>query len=443
MASPSTHNYARADDLPNGSENSLKRETVVDQACKMRVAIICEYFYPDNSGSTPTDLSELSQSLTQSHTDLEISVFTSHNLYRPTGPIPKMARRENWNGVKIKRLRTLRSNRPSTLLRLLTGSLFSLTVLGHLIWKKPYDVVLIVTNPPTNAMTAWLYAKLRGVPYVYFINDLFPDVVAALGLMRESSLPIRLLRTLQRKWLHAAAKVVVVGRCMRSYIHLVYGVSEERIAVIRNWADPHQILPSCAENAFRKSNQLTGFVVLFGGNFSRYVNFNQILGAAELLAENHDISFVLIGDGAQRAEVIAQIQRRGLRNVRVLQPVPRSAMNEVLAASDVALIPLDPRLAGLGSPGKIYSILASGRPIIAIVSPKSEVAQIIEEERCGINVLDGDVSALTEGILRMRNDVEGRRQMAQNARRALEQRFTLQRATEEFYEVLRRALAGR
>lgn len=332
---------------------------------KVKIAVLCEYFYPDNSGATPSDMTELTCYLKQFHAGIEIDVITSRHQYRPSGVITKLLPEEVWNGLTIHRLRTPKSNRPSMIFRLLAGGVFSMTALFWMLRKPVYDLVLIVTNPPANALAAWAYSRLRRVPYVYFINDLYPDIAVALGRLDPKSFVTRFFCRIQKRWLDGAARTVVVGRCMQQHIHSHYELPLPRITVIRNWADPKQICPSPRENALRQSNNLTGFVVLYGGNFSRYVNFDQILGAARLMGQDQNITFVLIGDGSRRGEILERVVREELRNVRVLPPVPRSAMGEVLAASDVCLISLDSQMKGLGSPGKLYSILAAGIAIPA------------------------------------------------------------------------------
>ncbi|HEV2120226.1 MAG TPA: glycosyltransferase, partial [Candidatus Bathyarchaeia archaeon] len=170
-----------------------------------KIAIVCEYFHPDKSGGTPTDMSELAQYLKQRYADIDIDVLTSRNLYRPTSVVGELLACEDWQGVKIRRFRTPKSNRPSMALRLLAGGIFSTTVLFYLLGHRSYDLLVIVTNPPANAMTAWAYAKLRGVPYVYLINDLYPDIAVALGRLEPKSFVTRFFCWFQKHWLHAAA----------------------------------------------------------------------------------------------------------------------------------------------------------------------------------------------------------------------------------------------
>lgn len=409
----------------------------------MRIAVICEYFYPDNSGSTPTDLAELTRYLVEQHRELQLDVVTSKNLYRPSGLTGKLSARENWQGVRIRRLPTPKSNRPCMVLRLLAGMLFSAGALLHLLRQPAYDLLLIVTNPPSNAMAAWLYSKLRSVPYIYVVHDLYPDIATAMGRLRPGSVVVRLTQRLQRTWLNSAARVVVLGRCMRRHLDEAYCVSLDRIRVIPNWYDTDSITASGGEHDFGSVNILAGFVALYAGNFGRYVNFDQILGAANLLRRDQGITFLLVGDGARRKEIVDRVAEEGLRNVIVLPSVPRAKMNQVLAVANVSLISLDPKMVGLGVPSKLYASLASGRPVVAMVPGQSEVAAVLLEEGCGVNVPDGDSTALASAIKHLQQNPELAKCMGRNARSALERRFTINHAAAKFWSLFMEVVLGK
>ncbi|MFT3780865.1 MAG: glycosyltransferase family 4 protein [Nibricoccus sp.] len=403
----------------------------------MRIAVLCEYFHPDNSGGTPTDLSELTLSLKKQYPEIEIDVITSTNLYRPGAISEKLARQEDWNGVCIRRLNTPRSNRASMALRLLAGGLFAGAALLRLLRRDRYDLLLIVTNPPANALAAWMYAKLKGGRYVYLVHDLYPDIAVALGGIAQQSFLVRVFSRMQKCWLNGAHRVVVLGRCMKEHIEQRYGVRPDRIEVIPSWADPDAITDAGQDNGFRRANRLSGFVVLYAGNFSHYVNFDQILGAAKQLAPQARITFVFVGDGARRQELLAKVASESLTNVYILPKVPKTAMGEVLAASDVSLISLAPSMLGLGVPSKLYSTLAAGRPVLAIVPSRCEVARVLMEEQCGFNVEDGDCAGLADRLRELQGNPALAAGMGRAARHALEKRFTIQHATQRFYEVFK------
>jgi glycosyltransferase involved in cell wall biosynthesis len=187
---------------------------------------------------------------------------------------------------------------------------------------------------------------------------------------------------------------------------------------------------------------LQGFVVLYAGNFSEYVNFEQMFEAAKLLRDDAAITFVLIGDGMKRVELEQRIKSEGITNTRILPKVAPSAMGEVMAASDACLVSLDGRMLGLGCPSKLYTILASGRPVLGMVPAQSEVARVILEEQCGLVVNDGDAEGLARAVRTLAQDPELAATMGAHARSALEHRFTLQHASDQFWRLFNEITPG-
>ena len=309
---------------------------------------------------------------------------------------------------------------------------------GRLLIGRAFDAVLVVTNPPSNGFGAWLYWKARHVPYIYLIHDLYPDIAIALQGLKPESIVARLARVFQRQWLHRAHVVVALGRCMKQRLQKVYKIPAHRIQVITNWADSDSILGGSIAGRFREANGLSGFLVLYAGNFSRYVNFDQILTAAKLLRFELDITFILIGDGSRKEELIGRIQSEKLTNVRLLQKVSRSVINEVLASCDLPIVSLGNEMLGLGVPSKLYSILAAGRPVLGIVPTGSEVALVIDEDQCGVNVADGDSENLAQQILNLKKNKVLFDKMCVNARASFENRYTLDNAVELYFNLVQR-----
>ena len=274
-------------------------------------------------GSTGTILSQLMRKLKDSCDDVQIDVITTKHMYRTQrAGLPS---RENWEGIRIFRVNAPRTKRRLTALRLLSGTWLSIVVLVKLLLAPKYDLVFVVTNPPTLPSAAYWLRKIRRTPYVYLIHDLFPDVVVGLGSIRKQGTTARLTRSMQRKWLHGAARVVVLGRCMKDYLVRNYGLPEARVEAIPNWADSDQICPmDKATTKFRAMNNLTGFIVLYAGNFGQYQSFDNILDAAkELRSYKSDITFLFVGDGAKKDFIAETIEKDQLTNCRIFGFVAR------------------------------------------------------------------------------------------------------------------------
>ncbi|MHB9024891.1 MAG: glycosyltransferase family 4 protein [Armatimonadota bacterium] len=401
----------------------------------MRIAILNEYFYPEQSGGTPTVLSQLAHTLKANHPEISIDVFTSRNMYRTVTATPP--EEEIWDGIHIHRLSCPKSNRPSMALRFLAGVWFSLRVFAVLCRHPRFDLVFVLGSPPPIAWTAQAYSRLFRVPYLYLIHDLYPDIAVALGRLSSDSAVTRLCRRLQKGWIHDAAHVAVLGRCMRHYLHREYAISPAKVAVLPNWSVLDTVRPQTDATRFRQQHGLDGYVVLYAGNLGEYNNIDQIIDAArELRKSKEKVNLVLIGAGSRKEAIAARIAEEQLDNIRLLPSIPSERMGDMLASVDVSLIPLDSRLTGLGVPSKLYSSLAAGRPIIAIAAAESEPARVTSEEQCGLWVPPGDANALAQAILTLQRDPALAAEMGRRGRRSVEQRYSLQHITEQFYHLV-------
>ena len=402
----------------------------------MRLCIVNEFFYPDSGGGTGTVLSDLVRSLREIDSEMEIDVVTSTNLYRQMQKnLPAF---EDWNGVKIHRVATPHPNGLSIPQRLGANLLFCVKALAKLSVMPAYDVILLGTAPPMIALAADVLKRLKGTPFVYIVYDLEPDRSVTLKMLSSKHPVARIFRQGQRRWLHAAAKVVVLGEYMGERLIRTYGVPAQRIEAIPIGSDPAEIVPGPKSSRFRAAHCLSGFVVLYSGNFGRYHNFDTILDAAAHLRESHpEISFVLVGNGAQKSHLVHRIQTEGLSNVRLFDFVAKDDYADLLASADVSLVTLEPGMEGLCVPSKFYSILASGRPVVATVSPKSEVARVIDEAMVGVHMDQTDTGQLVSTLISLAENPARTEQMGRSARRVLEEKYSAAQVARRYYDVLR------
>lgn len=397
----------------------------------MRICIINEYFYPDNTGGTGTVLSNLARELLDWYEDVEVEVITSRNQYRVGGkPLPA---REDWQGIHIQRLASPRPG-TSAALRLLANSIFSALVLLQLLRQRRYDVLLVGTAPPTAPLATWIYKRLTGTPYVYVTYDLEPDRVVALEVMPATSAFVKALRWLQNRWLHAASRVVVLGRCMHRYISTHYDLPAEKLITIPIGFGTEQVVPSGKQTRFRAKYGLRGFLALYAGNFGRYHNFDAILDAAKALS-GQNITFALVGQGAQRQHILERVETESIENVKVFPFVPFEEFSDMIASADVCLVTLEKGMEGLCVPSKLYSNMAAGRPTLALVGAASEVAQVVTESQSGIQVEPGDTKTLIEALNRLIACPEESERMGENARRTLEEKYATAHIAAKYYRV--------
>jgi colanic acid biosynthesis glycosyl transferase WcaI len=270
------------------------------------------------------------------------------------------------------------------------------TVLGMVVGTGS-DVIVAPSPPLTIGVEARLLGLRHRAPFVYNVQELYPDVAIALGAIRNGSI-IRLLKWLER-WVYAQARfVTVIGARMRSNL-LAKGVPPEEVITIPNFVDADELPIRPRNNAFAAAHGLDGrFVVSYAGNLGVPQGLNTVIQAAQLLREAENIEFVLIGDGAAAGDLRRQAESLGLRNVRFLPFQPFDVVPDIYAASDVCLVPQAAGTGLHGLPSKIYRIMACGRPMIGMCDPDSEVADLIRDAQCGLVVRPNDPEALAVAV---------------------------------------------
>jgi glycosyltransferase involved in cell wall biosynthesis len=259
---------------------------------------------------------------------------------------------------------------------------------------------------------------------VNWLQDVFPEVAAKLGLSMGSGGVGAALRSLRNASLRRAAVNVALGTQMADRVAAA-GVTRERIRVIPNWADGTALQPMAAD-----ANPLRGewglaerFVVGYSGNFGRVHEFHTLIGAAQTLRAQPEIVFLLIGAGARMTMLEIAARDQGLTNLAFKPYQPRSVLRQSLSAADVHVVTLRPELEGLVVPSKFYGIAAVGRPTIFIGDKNGEIGTVIRETECGVCVAQGDVKGLVDAIVTLGADPATRERMGRNARRAFELRF--------------------
>lgn len=342
----------------------------------MRICLLTEYFNPGGYGGVATMMPMLVQRLNARYPELSIDVITSRNVYRGEGQV--LPRFEEWEGIRVYRLSTPRSNQPSIKRRLLAGCFFTMCAWAKLMTMPSYDALLVGTNPPMIPLATRGIGVVKNTRYLYLIHDLFPDVALTLGALPANHPVTLMAKHAQANWLHSAARVVAIGRCMRDYMIEQYHVPAQRLTVIPNWADAHAITPQAKDTRFRARHGLTGFVLLYAGNFGQYQDFDTLLDTARRLydAGTRDVTVVFVGDGSRHDHIAERIAREKIVNARLFPFVPAADYPDLLASADASLVTLEPGADQVGVPSKFYNILASGRPVIATLSARSEVARV-------------------------------------------------------------------
>jgi colanic acid biosynthesis glycosyl transferase WcaI len=406
------------------------------QSSQPHVVILSQHFHPEYSG-TARSLTELAIELQR--TGMHVAVITAQPNYYS---VERLARRETYRGVEIERLPAPAMNRRKRLPRVVGGLLFAMLVLLRLGLSRSAGPLLIVTNPPFLPFVGWLLKKLRGRQYLCMVHDVYPDMAVRLGFLADGSLTANLWEAVNRAVYLESAGVIVLGEKMAQTVReKIKAKSDGRpaITVVHNWADPGFVVPVPKEqNLFRRQLGLSEkLVVLYSGNMGLYHDMDTLLEAARRLKEEDRIAFVFIGGGARWEQVVDWERRWQLANMHTLPYQPEEALPYSLTCGDISAVTLASGLEGLCHPGKLYTALAAGQAILAIVGKSSEEAEIIERYGCGIRVDQGDVEGVVRALARWCQDPLLLETMKQSARLCFEQHFTVQFAARRYYDILR------
>ena len=264
---------------------------------------------------------------------------------------------------------------------------------------KDIDLIFAVSTPPTQGLLAGKLAKRLGCPFVYSLQDVFPDSLVTTGLSKEGSLLFKTGRKIENKTYAHASKIVVISESIKQNL-LNKEVPEEKIAVIPNWIDTKAVRPVPRENN-RLYEELgivrDKFTVLYAGNMGAAQGAGVILDAAERLCDNADIQFVIFGGGAEFEA--AKARAEALPNVFIHPLLPQERVPEVYSLGDLALITCKRGTGSAGMPSKTWTIMACGTPILAAFDTDSELANILAQANAGECVEPENAEALAKAIL--------------------------------------------
>lgn len=364
----------------------------------LRFVVLCPHFAPDiaPTGRVMTQLVEQWAALGH-----EIHVVTSLPWYRShrveTGWSGRLIRRETTTWGSVTRVHPLTSaNKSNLVARAVAFVVFSLMAgfCAVTITRKRIDAVIAMSPPLTLGTVGWLAARVRRTRLVFNVQDIFPDAVVRTGAITNRFV-ISLASWLERFTYRRSHAVVVLSDDLRDNVRAKLVVSRaSTVHVVPNFVDTVGITPRDRLTPYRTELGLGAEpVVMYAGN----VGYSQGLEAlVEVARRNSNISFVVNGDGAALADLRAQAA--GLANVRFSGYQPDDRLAEVLATADVQVVSLRAGLAAVSVPSKVYSILAAGRGVVAVVDRESEIDRLITSAGAGIVVAPGDIDAFDAAI---------------------------------------------
>lgn len=388
----------------------------------MNILIVSHYFWPENFY-----INNLARSLfDRGH---RVTVLAGIPNY-PAGkffPGYGVLRRvvEDYHGIKVFHVPLVPRGNGSNLRLTLNYLSYVLCgcLLGPLWCRGHFDLILVFENSPvTVGLPALVLKRLRSIPVLFWVQDLWPESLSATGAVRSDFL-LGLVGRLVRLIYRGSDFILAQSRAFFPSI-AQYGGSEAKIVYFPNSADDFYRPVAVEADAPERALLPRGFRLMFAGNIGAAQDFETILAAAELLKERRGIHWVVLGDGRRRDWVADQVRARGLTGrVHLLGRFPAEDMPRFFGLADALLVTLrkDPIFA-LTIPSKVQAYLACGRPIVGALD--GEGARVVQEAEAGLTGPAGDAAALAENVLAMQRLSKSQRQvMGLRGRAYFEQHF--------------------
>lgn len=394
---------------------------------KEKILLISPYFPPDYAG-TGFVMEELAEDLARS--GKEVTVLAGHtqsgSAYRAYQSI-----------VRVRRIRHCYQSKDWKFGRILNYITFPLAILCHPFLLKQADTVIIVSTVPTTIGLSVILKKIFKQRILYIWQDIYPDLAVHLGALTSHSLLARGMRWINESGLSHTDHIVVLGSSMEQYLATHYPRHKHKVHTINNWEDPKEIFPLSKDNPWsRTSNYYGKFVVLYSGNIGLFQNFDPIIGAAELLRQDPTIIFLFVGGGGSKERLQKIVREKNLSNVDFMDYVDNRDYPYLLASADCHIVSLKSGMEQFGFPGKLYSSLAAGRPVLVIGDRDGELAQTVLKYSMGL--VATNAQELTENIQRLKKDPALADMLGNNGRQSFVKQWDRHIATQQYLHLLNR-----
>jgi glycosyltransferase involved in cell wall biosynthesis len=340
----------------------------------------------------------------------------------------------NEDGVTVARVQTAQIKGATKLQRALREAYLSANMwrrASNFLKGNPCDLILFYS--PTIFFGA-LVRKLKnlwGCPAYLILRDIFPDWAADAGILKKGLIYGFFRRTALDQY-RAADVIAVQSPANLKHFARAYPGERFQLEVLFNWTRlDEEGLP---QTNFRESLGLQDKTVfLYGGNIGAAQDMDNILRLAARLDAHYDIHFLLVGEGTEVPRLKKIIESSGARNIQIICGLPQKDYLSMVSEFDFGLVSLDARLTSHNVPGKLLSYLYWGLPVLASVNSGNDLFGLLESNQAGFCLVNGDDERLAAAALRLAGDANLRSSMRTNARRLLEQSFSVNHAVDQIF----------
>ncbi len=374
----------------------------------MRILIVSAVFPPEPLVSARTS-ADLAQALHErGHSVQVLAPYPS----RPSGTrSPHYPRRPYWKestpeGYEIVRCLAAVSTESRLLSRLWENLTFGLSAAWKVLWQRPKSQAIYANTWPLVAQgLLCLAARLRRIPLVLSIQDVYPESLVVQGRLAQAGWFYRFLQALDGWIARSSRAVVVISHTFADIFASQRRVAAENLHVIANWFDETGLLAELdalevTGNPLRSSLGILpqAFLLVYAGNIGAAAGVEHLLEALAQLPEIEALHLLIAGEGSRLENCQRLAVKLGLIRVHFLSPWQPAETAQVLSAADLFLLPTQGAQAKVSLPSKLIYYLLAARPILCLAAPDSELEAVIQASGCGWVAPPGDPACLMEAI---------------------------------------------
>jgi len=406
----------------------------------VKILYVSQYFPPE-MGAPAARVDELSRYWARDgHEVTVLTGFPNH----PTGVVPpeyrkkfrRLVARDKTGGVKVIRTWLLPFPNRKTYERILNYSSFCFSAACTGIFTERPDVVIASSPQLLVGLSGWCVARRKGSRFVLEVRDLWPESLKAVGVGSEASLVYRALARIAGFLYRKADHIVVVTSAFKDHLVQHWRVAPEKISVVENGVEAELFSPRTESNLRMELCAEGKFVVSYVGTMGNAHGLQTVIEAAERLQSvAPQVLFLLVGEGAEKQQLVSMARSRGLTNLRLVDQQPRERIPAYICASDACLVLLKKsEIFKTVIPSKMLEFMACARPVILGVQGQAQ--QILENAQAGICIEPENSSALAQAVLRLADNEQLRETLGRNGRRHVLQNFSRRQSATAYIEVL-------
>jgi glycosyltransferase involved in cell wall biosynthesis len=337
-------------------------------------------------------------------------------------------------GIKVIRVKTFIAPNTGTALRIVDFLSYMMAAFCAGLFTSKPDIVVATSPQFFAAIAGWALSRVKQIPFLFELSDLWPESIVAVGAMRASYL-LRLLVKLELFLYKQSAAVVALTHAFKNNL-VGRGIDPQKVHVVLNGVELATFRPREKDEALAAELGLTSSEIVVGyiGTLGMAHDLDNVLNAAALTSDM-SLRYMFVGPGADREKLMARVAREKLENVLIVPPQPKELMPLFWSLCDIALVHLKNKaLFETVIPSKIFEAMAVGKPIL-LVAPEGEASKIIHEENAGVWIPAGRAKELADAAQMLASATNMRQRLAAAALRAAP-RYSRERQAREMLAVI-------